>query len=232
LRRPTNKILTTKKKIAIARVIASVCAVFWWYVLCARNHYSKPVQHRRNESGVKTLKQAGKGDVMDEMYEMGGLFNTKANVGGSAEISPIERLLNEFEAHEAKEEKSIEQYKTLMRGLPNPVTNFILQLIISDEEKHRAVIHAMTATLKGCLTWTKPEGSLEGATNLSVLNGRLRVSTEEFIELEKEGIKECKKLMKESTGYYHGLFEILLHSMMRDSEKHIELLEFLKDSLK
>jgi hypothetical protein len=180
----------------------------------------------------KTLKQAGKGDVMDEMYEMGGLFNTKANVGGSAEISPIERLLNEFEAHEAKEEKSIEQYKTLMRGLPNPVTNFILQLIISDEEKHRAVIHAMTATLKGCITWTKPEGSLEGATNLSVLNGRLRVSTEEFIELEKEGIKECKKLMKESTGYYHGLFKILLHSMMRDSEKHIELLEFLKDSLK
>jgi bacterioferritin (cytochrome b1) len=169
---------------------------------------------------------------MDEIYEMGGLFSTKANVGGSAEMSPIERLLNEFEAHEAKEEKSIEQYKALMRGLPNPVTKFILQLIISDEEKHREVIHAMIATLKGSLTWTKPEGNLVGATDLSVLNGTLRVSTEEFIELEKEGIKECKKLMKESTGYYHGVFKILLDSMMRDSEKHIELLEFLKDSLK
>jgi len=29
-------------------------------------------------------------------------------------ISPIERLLNEFEAHEMKEEKSLEQYKKLM----------------------------------------------------------------------------------------------------------------------
>jgi len=165
---------------------------------------------------------------MDEIYGMGGLFGTKA----SAEISPIERLLNEFEAHEAKEEKSIEQYKTLMSGLPNPVTKFIVQLIISDEEKHRAVIHAMIATLKGSLTWTKPEGSLEGTADLSALNGRLRASTEEFIELEKEGIKECKTLLKESSGYYHGVFKILLDSMMRDSEKHIELLEFLKDHLK
>jgi hypothetical protein len=37
--------------------------------------------------------------------------------------------------------------------------------------------------------------------------------------------------MKESSGYYHGVFKILLDSMMRDSEKHIELLEFLKASL-
>jgi bacterioferritin (cytochrome b1) len=162
---------------------------------------------------------------MDEFYELGGLFSTK----GSAEISPVERLLNEFEAHEAKEEKSLEQYRTLMRGLPNPATKFILQLIISDEEKHRAVIHAMIATLRGSLTWTKPGGSLEGTADLP---GRLRSSTEEFIELEKEGIKECKTLMKESSGYYHGVFKILLDSMMRDSEKHIELLEFLKASLK
>ena len=165
---------------------------------------------------------------MDEFYGLGGLFSTKT----SGEASPVERLLNEFEAHETKEEKSLEQYRTLMRGLPNPATKFILQLIISDEEKHRAVIHAMIATLRGSLTWTKPEGNLEGTADLPMLNGRLRSSTEEFIELEKKGKKECKTLMKESSGYYHGVFKILLDSMMRDSEKHIELLEFLKDSMK
>ena len=43
---------------------------------------------------------------MDEFYELGGLFSTK----GSAEISPVERLLNEFEAHESlgTQEKRIE----------------------------------------------------------------------------------------------------------------------------
>ena len=116
--------------------------------------------------------------------------------------------------------------------MPNPVTRFLLQLIISDEEKHRAVIHAMIATLRGSLTWTKPEGSLEGAGDLAVTNRRLQVSTDEFIELEKEGIRECKMLVKESSGYYHGVFKVLLDSMIKDSEKHIELLEFLKENLK
>ena len=80
--------------------------------------------------------------------------------------------------------------------------------------------------------WNKPEGSLEGAADIVATNNQLRVSTDAFIELEKEGIRECKTLAKESSGYYHGLFKLLLDSMIRDSEKHIELLEFLKENLK
>jgi len=132
---------------------------------------------------------------MEEMPEVAALFGMKAVLGG---ISPIERLLNEFEAHEMKEEKSLEQYKELMGDLPNPVTRFLLQLIISDEEKHRAMIHAMVATLKGSLTWTKPEGSLESTRELSETYNRLRAITEEFIELEKEGIRESKRLVKKA----------------------------------
>jgi rubrerythrin len=169
---------------------------------------------------------------MEEVSDMPALFATKVNPTGAPEISPVERLLNEFEAHEAKEEKSLEQYRKLLSRIPNPVTRFLLQLIISDEEKHRAVIHAMIATLRGSLTWSKPEGSLEGSADFAETNGQLRVSTDAFIELEKEGILECKRLVKDSNGYYHGVFKILLDSMIRDSEKHIELLEFLKENLK
>jgi bacterioferritin (cytochrome b1) len=166
------------------------------------------------------------------MSDMAALFVTKLNPSGSPEISPIEHLLNEFEAHEAKEEKSLEEYRKLLTGMPNPITKFLLQLIVSDEEKHRAVIHAMVATLRGSLLWSKPEGSLEGPPDLAATNHQLRVTTDAFIELEKEGIRECKALAKESSGYYHGVFKILLDSMIRDSEKHIELLEFLKENLK
>jgi rubrerythrin len=146
-------------------------------------------------------------------------------------ISPIERLLNEFEAHEAKEERSLEYYKNALKEMPNPLTRFLMQMIISDEEKHRAVIHAMVATLKGSLTWTKPAGSLEGAGDAAKRNVELREATEAFIRLEKEGVREYKTLIKDSSSYYHGLFKVLLDSMMRDSEKHVELLEFLKESL-
>jgi rubrerythrin len=147
-------------------------------------------------------------------------------------ISPVEKLLNDFEAHEAKEDRALEFYKQTLAHLPNPATRFLLQLIVSDEEKHRAVIHAMAATLKGSLTWTKPAASLEGSGDAASLNGDLRRVTDELIDLEKAGIREYKALAKESSGYYHGLFKVLLDGMIRDSEKHAEMLEFLKESLK
>ncbi|HEU4341496.1 MAG TPA: hypothetical protein VFU31_07990 [Candidatus Binatia bacterium] len=168
---------------------------------------------------------------MDEIGTM-AMFEMGFVPVAPGEISPVERLLNEFEAHEANEEKSIEQYRKLLAELPNPVARFLLQLIVSDEEKHRAVIHAMIATLKGSLLWTRRAGALEGTADLATTNGRLRATTDEFIALEKQGIQECKTLMKESSGYYHGVFKLLLDSMIRDSEKHIELLEFLKEHLK
>ena len=56
-----------------------------------------------------------RGGFMEEVPEVAALFGMKADLGG---ISPIERLLNEFEAHEMKEEKSLEQYKELMGDLP------------------------------------------------------------------------------------------------------------------
>ena len=48
---------------------------------------------------------------MEDMSDMATLFATKVKSDGASEISPVERLLNEFEAHEAKEEKSLEQYR-------------------------------------------------------------------------------------------------------------------------
>ena len=94
---------------------------------------------------------------MEEFADLNAMLDlTKA----PGEVSPVEKLLNELEAHEAKEAWSIEYYKKTLSRMPNSVTRFLMQLIVSDEEKHRAVIHAMVATLKGSLTWTKPSDSL------------------------------------------------------------------------
>jgi bacterioferritin (cytochrome b1) len=166
---------------------------------------------------------------MEDVSDVNMMFDLLKTPG---QVSPIERLLNEFEAHETKEEKALEYYKKVLGDMPNPATRFLLQLIISDEEKHRAVIHAMVATLKGSINWTKPAGSLEGGADSDAANGKLRDVTEEFIRIEKEGIKDYKTLIGESSDYYHGLFKVLMDSMIRDSEKHIELLEFLRGSLK
>ena len=165
---------------------------------------------------------------MNELFD----FNTVSDLMNTVEgMSPIERLLNEFEAHEAKEEKSLEYYRKVMGEMPDAMSRFLLQLIVSDEEKHRAVIHAMAATLKGSLNWSKPPGSLESDRDSAAAQQRFIAVTDDFIKLEREGIKEYKNLLKASEDYYHGLFKILISAMIRDSEKHTELLEFLRARL-
>ncbi|MCH7914674.1 MAG: hypothetical protein IH856_16850, partial [Deltaproteobacteria bacterium] len=62
-------------------------------------------------------------------------------------------------------------------------------------------------------------------------NKELLKVTADFIKHEKEGIKDYKKLMKSSKGYYYGVFVLLLQSIIRDSEKHVEILEFLRRRL-
>ena len=166
---------------------------------------------------------------MEEFTDIGRVFDLTK---GDDELSQAERLLNEFEAHEGKEEQSIENYRKVLADVRNPVTRFVMQMILSDEEKHRAVIHSMVSTLKGSLTWTKPAGTLEGGAEEAAINRELLAMTDEFIELEKNGIREYKVLLKESADYYQGLFKILLNSMIRDSEKHVELLEFIRQRIK
>ena len=51
-------------------------------------------------------------------------------------------------------------------------------------------------------------------------------------KLEKEGIKESKKLLKSTKGYYEGLFTLMVTTMIHDSEKHVEILDFLRRRLK
>ncbi len=149
-----------------------------------------------------------------------------------SDLSEVERLIRGFEAHEEEEGRFVRRYKEIAENSRNPLIRFLLRWIISDEEKHHAVTRAMVSTLKGDLIWKEPEESLHGIVEAGSERNALLKLTEEFIRLEKGGIREYKKLTKASRGYYRGLFALLVNSMMHDSEKHIEILNFLRRQLK
>jgi bacterioferritin (cytochrome b1) len=162
-----------------------------------------------------------------EYYLMYGPDSGRGN-----DISPVERLLNEFEAHEGEEEKVLKEYRKVAAETQNPLIKTLLQLIITDEEKHRGILHSMLSTLRGDLNWTHPEDALSGLYEIGAAKERLLQVTDGFIQLEKEGMQECKELVTESKRYHQGVFTLLLRCMMNDSEKHIAILEFLKKTVK
>ena len=90
----------------------------------------------------------------------------------------------------------------------------------------------MTSTLKGALTWTRFENAIEGLYNLGQQKDEILNVTEEFIRAERKEIVEYRTLMRASKKYYQGLFALFLAAMIHDSEKHIEILEFLRQKLK
>ena len=148
-------------------------------------------------------------------------------------IPPVEMLLNQFEAHEREELRFVEGYRAMIEGHENPLVKFLLELVISDEEKHHAVVHAMVSSLRADLTWSDKKRTIRsiGAIDPEERQELLRL-TSEFIKEEKKGIKECKGLAKSSKGYYQGSFTLLIQTIIHDSEKHLMILEFLEEKLK
>lgn len=162
------------------------------------------------------------------------LVNFLSPRSGSDEpgVSEVEKLMSAFEAHESEEKVFLQNYRAIVENCKNPMAAFLLNLIITDEERHQAVVHSMAATIKGSLTWTQPADALRGTAELGAEeSAALLQLTEKFIKEEKKGIREYKKLIKTSRDYYQGLFVLLIETMIYDSQKHVMILEFLRSKL-
>jgi hypothetical protein len=146
-------------------------------------------------------------------------------------VSEVERLSREFEAHESEESGFLAQYREAAAKTRNGIVKFLLQMIVSDEEKHHAATHAMASTLKGDLNWSYPDSAFRSLYDLVEEKDTLLRIAEDFIRVEKEGIKKYRELIRSSRGYYRDLFVVLFESMIYDSEKHINVLEFLRKRL-
>ncbi len=161
-----------------------------------------------------------------------GTFGPKTVGLISDQTSPVERLMKEFESHETHEEVFLGRCREMLETTHNPMVKFLVELIVADEEKHHMVLHAMTSTLKGSLTWTQLQNAVEGGDNLGKEKDKILKMTEDFIHVEQKEIGEYRKLARATRRYYQGLFTLFLAAMIRDSEKHVEILEFLRNKLK
>jgi bacterioferritin (cytochrome b1) len=161
-----------------------------------------------------------------------GAFGSTALGVISDETSQVGRLMKEFENHEMHEEVFVRRYREMFETMHNPLVKFLVELILADEEKHHTVLQAMTSTLKGSLTWTRLENAIDGLYNLGQQKDEILKVTEDFIRAEKKEIVEYRKLMRAAKRYYQGLFTLFLATMIHDSEKHVEILDFLQKKLK
>ncbi len=149
------------------------------------------------------------------------------------EISAIEKLTASLENHVTEESKFLKVYGEAIAKHDSSLVQFILKLILADEETHHSVLRRVVAALNADLIWRKDGNQMPtlGAMD-TVEKKRLRDLTDEFIAEEKHGIAQSKSLMKMSENCYGGLLTMLLGTMVHDSQKHITMLRFIRRQLK
>jgi rubrerythrin len=139
--------------------------------------------------------------------------------------------MNEFQAHATHEAAWLADYQAIARESTDPLIRFLLSLIVADEERHHELTVRMISKLKDELAWTRSEGARRRGKLKGKKATELLSSVESFLGAERKGIKEYEKLKKQSQGLYRDVFALLYATMIHDSQKHIGILEFLRERL-
>jgi hypothetical protein len=150
----------------------------------------------------------------------------------SPEFSVVHHLMNEFKTHENDEERWLSVYKESAEAADDPVIRFLLNMIVTDEERHHQILARTMASLKDDLASTRA-GERPAKTAASAAAAReLAVIVERFLDVERKGIRECEKLKKTTQRFRQGLLALFCETMIYDSLKHIAILKFLRTKLK
>jgi rubrerythrin len=134
--------------------------------------------------------------------------------------------------HVAKESEVLGRYDDLLADSTGHV-RFLLELIAEDEARHHSVFEQWAETFRGFATLVEP--GPDGVPNMVPERDpqRLVEALEALLDLEKDDAKQLKDLEKRFKDFRHTtIWPLLAELMALDTQKHIQILEFLLDHAK
>lgn len=148
----------------------------------------------------------------------------------AGEKSIVERLLDHLEAHERSEEDLLVDYRQAAEGSADRGVRFLMELILEDEERHHRLMSAMARDVRSSLLWASQQ-ALPSISSGSEDHAELVAQTERFLEIERDSARQLKELRKEVHKVHSGLLELILEGMQSDTEKHIDVLQYIRKQL-
>lgn len=166
-----------------------------------------------------------------EEYEI--LLLQKLGRPASDEISAVERFIASIEAHIANEAAFLREYADTIRQHDSPLVRLILELILADEQKHHQLLERILGRLDADLNLrnrAEPRSHLAAIDKIDLKP--LIALTGRFLDEERKGIEKTRDLMRTANEFYDGLLAMLLGTIVKDSEKHMVMLKFLRKQLR
>lgn len=129
--------------------------------------------------------------------------------------------------HGQREGAALSAYQKFAEESSDEGIQYLVRLILEDEERHHRVILEMLNQLHSFVWEVELQPSVPGA--VKPLDRPLLEATRQLLALEKDDAKELRRLRKELRhGPRSSLLPLLVNLMVHDTAKHIEILEFIR----
>lgn len=135
--------------------------------------------------------------------------------------------------HVKAEAHALKAYEDLLKDRPDDVANYLVNMVLSDEKRHHQMFADMQGTLERSIQWREVASHVP-STRISGDVSALLSTTTELLRLEKADLKQLRRLRRRWARAKgdRKLWALLVRTAEIDTEKHIEVLSYLRELLK
>lgn len=131
--------------------------------------------------------------------------------------------------HVEQEQEVLDEYAAAASETDSDAFQYLVNLIIQDERRHHERFSELASTLRSSVTWDA-QPAVPRLAQWGPLPERVVAASETLLAAERADLKELRelvqklKVVKDTT-----LWQLLVRLMEHDTEKHIMVLEFVRD---
>lgn len=144
-----------------------------------------------------------------------------------------QQLYDHLVGHTEAERELVDAYRELIEDPPTPAVGYLARVIVSDEERHHRQFAELAEAVRAFAEARVDESPIPLlAAGRAPAGERRRVLelTERFLAAERDDLRDLDGLTEDLEDVAETTLWSLLVSLMRtDTEKHIRILEFIRD---
>jgi rubrerythrin len=138
------------------------------------------------------------------------------------------RLFSHLVGHTRREGAMLEEYVTAAKSSESKAFAYLIDLLVEDERRHHRFFNELASSLKSAVELDDADPAVPLLDFKRDDRSDLLEATRRLLEHEHEDKGELKELRKEMRDIEDtSLWGILIDLMIRDTEKHIAILQFI-----
>jgi hypothetical protein len=133
--------------------------------------------------------------------------------------------------HGQVEGEILDEYQQLANDEDmSPAFRYLARVILNDEVRHHRIFDDLAATMRAQRNHDYEEPPIPSLSGFHADRVRIKRVTDDLLRIEREDLRELKKLSKKLKELRKvSLWSFLIELMLDDTKKHIKILEFIRD---